>query len=254
MRYQWRLIIDPPMSGSENMEKDILLMTEVASGESPPILRLYRWSPPAVSIGYFQDANDVVDLKACNASGVDVVRRPTGGRLVLHSDELTYSIIVPEAHPYIDNSGVVDAYRKISRGILTAFNLLGIVGSLAVDDLQKLGLSGGSCFDSPSAYEIQVENKKVVGSAQLRRDGILLQHGSVVFSMPLDLYAKVLKKDTSCSEKELRENLAKKAAGINDLGFNISFEKMTRALVKSFSMIIPAAFSSVGVKLKKMEE
>ncbi len=243
MRYQWRLILDPPMSGRANMEKDLELMEKVATGECPPSLRLYRWSPPAVSIGYFQDESEVVDLKGCRDSGVDVVRRPTGGRAVLHDQELTYSIIVPEAHPFINKGGVIDAYRSISRGIVTAFNLLNIVAALAPEEQGRAGLAPGSCFDSSTAYEIQVDGKKVVGSAQLRRDGIVLQHGSILFRLPLDKYNIVLTKARPGNANEIE--LGQKAAGLLDLGYDISYNRMARALVKGFSMVIPAVFTSL---------
>ncbi len=249
MRYQWRLIIDPPLSGKVNMERDLEIMEEVSSGECPPTLRLYRWSPPAVSLGYFQDEKEVVELSACRDAGIDLVRRPTGGRAVLHNHELTYSIVVPEAHPFINKGGVMDAYRSISRGIVTAFNLLGIVASLTPEEGSRGGLAPGSCFDMPSAYEVKIQDKKVVGSAQLRRDGIVLQHGAILFKLPLDLYNKVLKKEYTAGKKGVPVNLATKAAGLHDLGYNVSYEKMTRALVKGFSMVIPAVFTSQDRRL-----
>jgi lipoyl(octanoyl) transferase len=253
MRYQWRLILDPPLTGKENMEKDLEIMEEVATGECPPTLRLYRWFPAAVSLGYFQDETEVVDLAACRESGIDVVRRPTGGRAVLHQHELTYSIIVPEAHPFINKGGVMDAYRGISRGIVTAFNLLGIVASVTPEETFRTGLAPGSCFDAPSAYEIQVNGKKVVGSAQLRRDGIVLQHGAILFKLPLDLYRKALKKDYRLNRSGKEFELGEKAAGLHDLGYNISYEQMTRALVKGFSMVIPAVFASLRGVLRDKE-
>lgn len=249
MRYQWRLILDPPLPGKENMERDLEIMDEVSKGDCPPTLRLYRWSPPAVSIGYFQDENEVVDLAACRDSGIDVVRRPTGGRAVLHDQDLTYSIIVPEAHPFINMGGVIDVYRGISRGIVTAFSLLGIVASIAPEEESGAGLAPGSCFDTTSAYEIRVDGKKVVGSAQLRRDGIVLQHGAIIFKLPTDLYRKVLKKDNLPVRNKIQVELDERAAGFHDLGYDIGYERMIRALVKSFSMVIPAVFTNQNRRL-----
>lgn len=249
MRYQWRLIIDPPLPGKVNMERDLEIMEEVATGECPPTLRLYRWSPPAVSLGYFQDEKEVVEIPVCHDAGIDLVRRPTGGRAVVHDHELTYSIVVPEVHPFINKGGVMDAYRGISRGIVTAFNLLGIVASLAAEEGPRAGLAPGSCFDMPSPYEVKVQGKKVVGSAQLRRDGIVLQHGAIIFKLPLELYNKVLKKEYASVEKGEPVDLAAKAAGLHDLGYAVSYEKMIRALVKAFSMVIPAVFTSQDRRL-----
>ncbi len=251
MRYQWRLILDPPLPGKSNMDRDIEIMEEVATGECPPTLRLYRWSPPAVSLGYFQDESEIVDMDACRKAGVEVVRRPTGGRAVLHHHELTYSIIVPEVHPFINNGGVMDAYRAISRGIVTAFNLLNILASVTPEEKGQGGLAPGSCFDTPSAYEVQVDGKKVVGSAQLRRDGIVLQHGAILFKLPADLYNRILKKDYRLARSEKQFEIDEKAAGLQDLGYDISYERMTRALVKGFSMVIPAVFTSVHGMIKE---
>jgi lipoyl(octanoyl) transferase len=254
MYYQWRLILDPPLSGKENMEKDIALMEEVTSGECPPILRIYRWAPPALSLGYFQDETEVVNLAACREAGIDLVRRPTGGRAVLHHEELTYSIIVPEVHPFIDRGSVLDAYRSISRGVVTAFNLLGITASISPEREGQVGLTPGSCFDTPSAYEVQIKDKKVVGSAQLRRDGILLQHGAILFRLPQDLYQRVLKKNYRKDSEGQVFELDEQAAGLLDLGYDISYEEMTRALVKAFSLVIPAVFTSVRTLLKAKPE
>jgi len=250
MRYQWRLIIDPPMTGRANMEKDLELMEEVAGGECPPTLRLYRWNPPALSLGYFQDENEVADIAACRRAGIDLVRRPTGGRAVLHCDELTYSIIVPEVHPFIDRGSVLEAYRSISRGLVTALNLAGITASLTPEKEGQANLAPGSCFDTPSAYEIQVQGKKVIGSAQLRRDGILLQHGAILFRLPADLYRQVLKKSYRKGAAGQEIDLGEQAAGLLDLGYDVSYERMTRALVKAFSLVIPAVFTSVRTLLK----
>jgi lipoyl(octanoyl) transferase len=250
MSYQWRLIIDPPLPGRDNMERDLELLEQVSAGTSPPTLRLYRWDPPALSLGYFQDEDKIVDKAACHRAGIDLVRRPTGGRAVLHCDELTYSIIVPEVHPFIDRGSVLDAYCSISRGLLAALNLVGITASLAPEKKGQVGIAPGSCFDNSSAYEIQVSGKKVVGSAQLRRDGILLQHGAIIFKLRSDLYRQVLKKSYRKNEQGEEINLGDQAAGLLDLGYEISHEMMSRALVKAFSLIIPAVFTSVRTLLK----
>ena len=232
------------------MDRDLELLEEVTVGDSPPILRLYRGDPPALSIGYFQDETEVADLEACRRAGIDLVRRPTGGRAVLHCDELTYSIIVPEAHPFIDRGSVLDAYRSISRGLVTALNLVGITASIVPEKSGQAAIAPGSCFDTSSAYEIQVSGKKVVGSAQLRRDGVLLQHGAILFKLPVDLYRQVLRPDYRKDKQHREINLGDQAAGLLDLGYDISYEKMTRALVKGFSLTIPAVFTSVRTLLK----
>ncbi len=244
MLSKWRLVLDPPLPGLVNMERDINIMNEMSEGGCPPTLRLYRWSPPAVSIGHFQDEEKVVNRQACRELGLDLVRRPTGGRAVIHADELTYSIVVPETDPFTEKGGVIDVYRAISRGIVNAFSLLNITASMAPASNERPTLAPGSCFDTPSAYEVQVKGKKVVGSAQLRRDGVILQHGSILFSLAEDLYQRVLINDRFKGNRDNGSKLSQMAAGLLDLGYVVSYDDMTRALVKAFSRVIPAVFSS----------
>ncbi len=244
MNERWRLILDPPLSGRENMDRDMALMKEVLTGESLPLLRLYRWSKPTISLGRFQEIDQVVDLEACRKIGVDLVHRPTGGRAVLHDRELTYSIIVPEKHTFVSGS-VLQAYRSISSGIINAFRQLKIDSEMTPVEESKPGPGRGSCFDRPSAFEIRVEGRKVVGSAQLRRDGVLLQHGAILFSLPLDLYRAVLMPDNRLQDSITPDLLEEKAAGLHDLGYNVSYTQVERALVRAFAGAIPAIFTSL---------
>ena len=159
MLKQWSLIYDPPMPGKANMDRDLEILSSVAAGNSPPTLRLYRWAPPALSLGRFQKLEQVADLEACRRLGIDVVRRPTGGRAVLHHRELTYSIIVPDSRSLIPE-GILPAYRFLNRALLAAFNMLEIETEQAPEKMRGPRLAPGSCFDSSSAYELRVAVKK----------------------------------------------------------------------------------------------
>lgn len=240
---RWLGINDPPLPGKINMKKDLDLMQTVSGGGVPAALRLYSWSPPALSLGYFQKEEAVVDQETCRRLGIDVVRRPTGGRAVLHHKELTYSIIVPQDHPKI-SAGVLDSYKFISIGIIEAFCSLNITATLASGKRRGQKLMPGSCFDAPSAYEVQIKGKKVVGSSQLRRHGVLLQHGSILLELPIDLYHKILK--LSVPGKKVTaylERLKKNGAGLRDLGYMVSLEELAAALFSSFSKIFEVEFS-----------
>jgi lipoyl(octanoyl) transferase len=242
----WRLICDPPFPGEVNMRRDLELMAEVASGKAPPTLRLYHWSPPALTLGRFQKAEEVADLDACRRLGVDLVRRPTGGRAVLHHRELTYSISVPECHRLIP-AGVIDAYRLINQGILAAFEILGIDVSLAGESERGAGLAPGSCFDSTSAYEIRVAGKKVVGSAQLRTGGALLQHGAILLELSLDLYRQLLLPRQGSDNPAYLDALGREAAGLNDLGYPVTPEQLAEALVAGFSEAFSIEFGDIEI-------
>ena len=232
MKETWRLIHDPPLPGKENMARDLEIHRQVARGEAPPTLRFYTWDPPALSLGRFQRPEEVASLPACRDLGIHVVQRPTGGRALLHDRELTYSLAVPEGHPTIPSS-VLGAYRAISAGLVRGLALLGIPAELAPGDKRGRPLAPGACFDTPSAYELQVKGKKVVGSAQMRRGGGLLQHGSVLLSLPLDLYRRVLLPPPGEGEDFL-QSLAEGAAGLDDLGYRVTLEDLRAALQAGF--------------------
>ncbi|MBN1519552.1 MAG: lipoate--protein ligase family protein [Spirochaetales bacterium] len=157
-----------------NMGLDEAVLDEVAAGRSQPTLRLYAWKPWAVSLGYFQGLNDEVDREACSASGVDVVRRVTGGGAVFHAAELTYSIVVPESHPLAAGS-ILDSYRSICGGLVLGLSSLGIPAEFApLNDV----VAGG---------------KKLSGNAQTRKKGCLLQHGTVLLDVDVDQMFALLK-------------------------------------------------------------
>jgi lipoyl(octanoyl) transferase len=176
---RWRLIQDGAMAGAWNMAVDEVLLQGVADGLTPPTLRFYQWSPPCLSLGYFQSF-EVVDVDACRALGVDITRRPTGGRAILHDRELTYSLTLPAAVLGVE-AGILPSYHRISRALQAGLAQLGVRTTRAPErDGMRSVDQGPICFDRPSAHEILLDGRKLVGSAQVRRGGALLQHGSIL--------------------------------------------------------------------------
>jgi lipoate-protein ligase A len=167
------------------MAIDEAILTSVREGASLPTLRLYAWSPPCLSLGRNQPLDDV-DQGACQADHVDVVRRPTGGRAILHVDELTYSLALLEEDPRAAG-GVLASYRRLSEGLLAGLGLLGVEAVQALGQRRQAADLTAICFDTPSDYEITVRSpgapssgaRKLVGSAQWRARGGVLQHGSL---------------------------------------------------------------------------
>jgi lipoate-protein ligase A len=166
----WRLLVADPLAhdGATNMAIDEAILSGVAAGQSPPTLRFYAWEPPCVSIGYAQSMHEVVDLHACRRDGVTWVRRPTGGRAILHIDELTYSVTAPASEQRVQG-GVVESYRRLSQGLLAGFRVLGLGAVQAKVMEEKAADLSAACFDVPSHYEITAWDRKLVGSAQVRR-------------------------------------------------------------------------------------
>ena len=172
----WRLVYSDPMDGATNMAIDEAILSAVRDDLALPTLRLYAWSPPCLSLGRRQPASDV-DWMALKAAGFDLVRRPTGGKAILHTDELTYSVIVPQADPRATGN-VVESYRRLSAGLVHGLERLGVTRVIA-DQRAARHLEGPVCFETPSDYEITVGGRKLVGSAQMRAQGVVLQHGAL---------------------------------------------------------------------------
>jgi lipoate-protein ligase A len=172
---QWRFIYDSPTSGAMNMARDEAIMLSVAAGALPPTLRLYAWQPFCLSLGYGQRITDA-DLERLTLHGWHIVRRPTGGRAILHGDELTYSVALPDNHK-LASGDVIESYRRISRALLLALQHLGLSPESEKQDKNNRSV-GAVCFEVPSHYEITVQGRKLIGSAQLRRKNGILQHGS----------------------------------------------------------------------------
>ncbi|MXX27426.1 MAG: lipoate--protein ligase family protein [Caldilineaceae bacterium SB0668_bin_21] len=174
----WRLIIeDSPRSGAANMAVDESIAEAAAGGDVPPTLRFYRWQSPTVSLGRFQKIADIDEARV-SAQGYDLVRRATGGRAILHADELTYSVTGPIAEPHMAG-GVMDAYLRFSNALLSGLMSLGLNAEKAGARARAGRELSAACFEMPSAYEITAAGRKLMGSAQSRRKGYVLQHGSL---------------------------------------------------------------------------
>ena len=180
----WRYIDSGPNTGAVNMAVDEALLNKAAAGDAVPTLRFYTWDPPAVSTGRFQDPGTAVNAEACSRRSIDIVRRITGGRAVLHKHELTYSVVSRTDNPLFPK-GVLGTYKVIAAGLLAGLTNLGIPAEMVSRSgrhaaLVKKASRDPSCFSSPSWYEILVKGRKIIGSAQRRIPGAFLQHGSIL--------------------------------------------------------------------------
>ncbi|MGD1147325.1 MAG: lipoate--protein ligase family protein [Thermoanaerobaculaceae bacterium] len=177
---EWRLILDGEQPGAWNMAVDEALAEAVDAGRSAPVLRLYRWSPPCLSLGFSQPF-EAADSAFCAAHGVDVVRRPTGGRAVLHHLELTYAVLAPLGMgPFTQD--LQAAYQAICRALVSGLATLGVpaeVSGRPEGDLVK-PTQAIPCFIGPAAGEVVAVGRKLVGSAMRRVGDSILQHGSIL--------------------------------------------------------------------------
>lgn len=156
------------------MARDHALARNLPEGEG--VFRLYRWDPPTISFGRNEPSRDRYDLERAREDGVAFVRRPTGGRAVLHHRELTYALVFPVKAL----GGLKTAYHLINRGLLTGIQALGAEAELADPPGPGLPPDAGPCFRQPARGEVTARGRKLVGSAQVRMGGIALQHGSII--------------------------------------------------------------------------
>jgi lipoate-protein ligase A len=175
MTLHWRFLVTPPAPGAENMALDEALM-ERARQTGEWTLRVYSWSVPTISLGRNQTARGRYDLDRIRERGLEVVRRPTGGRAILHHREVTYSVTAPT----VSAGELGESYRRINRLLLEALRGLGVDATLAAPATRAIAPGMSPCFDEPAAGELVVGDRKLAGSAQWRMDGALLQHGSIL--------------------------------------------------------------------------
>lgn len=240
----WRLIQTPGAPGTWNMAVDEAILQAIGKGLSPPTLRLYAWEPPCLSLGYAQPVADV-DLDALQEKGWDLVRRPTGGRAILHTDELTYAVIGPSDEPRLAGS-VLESYQRLSQALLEALRALGIPAvSESSASNPSAHAKGPVCFEVPSNYEITLDRKKLIGSAQARRKEGVLQHGSLPLYGDLTRITQVLrfsaeKQDTEDSlRQQAAKRLAERAITVEQcLGKRVSWKEASQAFVEAFEKVL----------------
>ena len=231
----WRLIIErSPRTGAWNMALDEAIMDEVAAGNALPTLRFYAWEPACLSLGKRQPL-DGVDLARCRDDGVDVVRRATGGFAILHTDELTYSVTTRPEDPRADGA-ILDAYRKLSQGLLAGLRLLGAMPEMNPVVPGGVHNASAACFEAPSAYEIVVGHQKLIGSAQARPHGRVLQHGSLPLAGDITRVVRYLAYEREEERAALAAHLRERATTIRDaLGRPVSYDEAADAMARGFA-------------------
>jgi lipoate-protein ligase A len=227
----WHLIIeDAPLRGSRNMAVDEYLFF-AAQREPATFLRFYRWERPTASLGYSQDAAGAADLDFCRANGIDVVRRMTGGKLVLHHRELTYSLASADAGVFTDT--LRESYRRISLGMLRGLELMGLDARLAPAAPPAYVRGTMPCFAFPARDEIEIGGLKIVGSAQKRTGPAFLQHGSV----PLEKDEDLLKGAARSEAPDVGARMTSLAEALGrPVPFAWAAERFSRGLAEFFAV------------------
>lgn len=213
---------------------DESILEHIHRGEALPTLRLYAWNPPCLSLGHAQSFKDV-DVARLQSNGWDVVRRLTGGRAILHTDELTYSVIGGADVPALFG-GVLESYNRLAQALMFAAREIGLPVEMNVGHASSMTSAANPvCFEVPSTYEITVNGKKLIGSAQARKKEGVLQHGSLPLTGDLTRICEALKFENESARENAAQRLLSRAATVESiLGKEIAWEAAAQSFVKGF--------------------
>lgn len=244
---QWQWIDSGHQSGAFNMSTDVNNAAKLQRGEILPTLRLYGWKPWAVSLGYNQSEHDI-DLKKCEQYGFDIVRRPTGGRAILHANELTYSVVMAA-----DGRGITEIYSMISKALVSGLSALCPAVSYESSQPNFASLykrqESIPCFSASARYEVQVDGKKLVGSAQRRftsTDGpeIVLQHGSILLGPEHRLLAEIVHVESEEVKKKIAQDIEMKTIDLSKAtGRPVQFDEAAAAVRSGFERTMGITFA-----------
>jgi lipoate-protein ligase A len=254
----WHFEFSGNRTGSFNMQHDEELARRLLRAEGGPTLRLYGWSPPSISIGWNQSP-DSINVDAAYRAGIDVVRRPTGGRAILHSDELTYCVVMPA-----EGKSISEVYRSISQALVAGLAELGVEAVVERSQPHFPSLykssSGVACFSSSARHEITVNGRKLVGSAQRRFTGpagdvVALQHGSILLGPDHKRIVQFTRTRNDEDRRVLREELEARTTDLTAvLGNRPATDRLVRALRFGFERAWGICFADeVGVPTEESE-
>ncbi len=223
-------------SGQYNMDFDVERLEQFKSKSAPAMFRLYGWKPWAVSLGFNQKESDI-DANKCKEKNIEIVRRPTGGRAVLHAEEITYSVVCPIPDEFSPHDIYRDIHILLLKG-LKKLNIPDLDFSKSQPDFRQLynkEIRSISCFASSARWEIESQGKKVVGSAQRIFGNTLLQHGSILLNHGYNVLADIINTDDETNRKALREwTLEHSISASEATGRTITYDEASKAILSCF--------------------
>ena len=236
MKPTWRLIDTGPLDPFSNMAFDETLLRGYECHGAPPTFRIYGWEPAGISLGFAQDPEKVLDLGACRRGSMPFVRRLTGGGMIAHGDELTYSFVCSKEDLGISGQ-IVSSYKTIASFLIRFYESLGINASFACDVPSDdiLGVPSALCFSAKEKYDIVVDGRKIGGSAQKRSSSAIFQHGSIPLRVDMERTRSFLRVqasgDSGSGVTSLKELLGRSAEA----------SELTRALTDAFARTFGAS-------------
>lgn len=237
----WRFLNTGSGNAFFNMAVDEAIARGVENDASPPTVRAFGWTPPAVSFGYAQRIGREVDAARCRQRGIHLVRRPSGGRAVLHWNELTYSVACRGDDPLLGGA-IQESYRKISACLVAGLQRLGVAARFEprrtpVSSPRGEGLTS-PCFSSTTQYEVTLDDRKIIGSAQRRLGGVLLQHGSLLLGPEHKRLIDLLPDRRQPLKERFRRELDRHTVSLSEAGRPADFDTVARALRDGFEKIL----------------
>ncbi len=252
MKDHWRLVTTFPAHGAWNMAVDEAILEAVGRAESPSTLRLYAWEPACLSLGYAQPLEDV-DFPRLQARGWELVRRPTGGRAILHTDEITYSVIAPLNEPRVAGT-VLESYGRLAAALVAALHLLNIPVEIQGRNTGNRETPNPVCFEVPSTSEITAGGRKLVGSAQARRKEGILQHGSLPLTGDLTRILQVLafrgEEDRALAATHLLERATTVESAVGRI---VSWDEAAQAFASAFQTVLGLNFQPGELSQREKE-
>ena len=238
MSEEWRLVLDSGLTGQENMQLDEQLAGQVAEGNSAPVIRIYSWPCPTVSLGRHQKSEQLLDVQRCEHSGIEIVRRPTGGKAILHSTgDVTYSVIAPaDKEPF--SQDVLAGYAAVNEALVAGLGILGVRAAMRdpAPIWPETGVDFG-CFESPGRHEVYWAGRKMVSSAQRRTAGVVLQHGTIPLAEAGSGLADILRLDPGRRERFRRDLNDRTGTLAGALDTAPDFKEIARALSEGFGQV-----------------
>ncbi|MFC1482839.1 biotin/lipoate A/B protein ligase family protein [Candidatus Margulisiibacteriota bacterium] len=230
-KINFRYIDSGPKTPKKNMAIDEELLESFDPEKAQPIFRLYQWRPAGISLGRFQKPEEIINIEACKKDNIPVVKRITGGGLIFHDDEITYSIICSDKHLSTKNINVKESYRILTSWIVKTYQKVG----LRPHYTNGTGTRSKICFLQSEKYDISIHDKKIGGNAQRRKNGAILQHGSVPISLPtkqtLQKYLKIP-----------INSIQKYTTSLSDEKIKIDIEDLKEIMKSSFKESVNAKF------------
>ncbi len=236
------------------MAIDVALLEAVQAGLSAPVLRFYHWRPACVTLGKFQPVEENIKIDRCREMGIDISRRPTGGRAIFHDDEVTFSVIITEKDLPGAGSNVMDSYRVLGAAMVCGMRKLGLPAELVDIHANSFSEAGSvsttanpACFAARARCDLMINGAKIIGSAQMRRDGVILQQNSLPLNIDFPRWDEIFYRS------DWEKVAAGKAVSLNEAaGRAISEEEVINAIKAGFTEKLGVAWTESAISATEM--